>query len=70
MTGYRGRLAIQEVLPIDAEIRELIMNNTSTSYLQNFVREKGLKFLIDDGLLKVKEGLTTTEEILRVAVLE
>lgn len=70
MTGYRGRIAIHEILPIDGEIRELIMESPSAEGIRQVVKKKGMKFLIDDGLLKVKEGLTTTEEILRVAVLE
>lgn len=70
MTGYRGRIAIQEVLLVDQEIRELINQNVSTSQMRNFVRDRGFKFLLDDGLVKVKKGLTTTEEILRVAVLD
>lgn len=70
MTGYRGRMAIHEVLPIDKTIRHLILKTASTTEIRDYVRKKGMEFLIDDGLKKVKEGVTTTEEILRVAVLE
>ncbi|MEC5270753.1 GspE/PulE family protein [Caldifermentibacillus hisashii] len=70
MTGYRGRMAIHEVLPIDETIRHLILKTASTTEIRDYVRKKGMEFLIDDGLKKVKEGVTTTEEILRVAVLE
>lgn len=70
MTGYRGRMAIHEVLPIDETIRHLILKTAPTTEIRNYVRKKGMEFLIDDGLKKVKEGVTTTEEILRVAVLE
>ncbi|NWN98231.1 MAG: Flp pilus assembly complex ATPase component TadA [Bacillus sp. (in: Bacteria)] len=70
MTGYRGRMAIHEVLPIDETIRHLILKTASTPEIRDYVRKKGMEFLIDDGLKKVKEGVTTTEEILRVAVLE
>ena len=70
MTGYRGRMAIHEVLTIDETIRHLILKTAQTTEIRDYVREKGMEFLIDDGLKKVKEGVTTTEEILRVAVLE
>lgn len=70
MTGYRGRIAIHEVLPIDREIRSLILNSDSRGEILNYVRGKGMKFLIHDGLQKVAEGITTTEEVLRVAINE
>lgn len=70
MTGYRGRIAIHEVLTIDQTLRELIMESASSNKIHHYVKENGQLFLIDDGLLKVKEGLTTTEEVLRVATLD
>lgn len=70
MTGYKGRIAIQELLVINDELRRFIMNGESISKLQELAIKHKTIFLIDDGLLKVKQGLTTTEEILRVAVLE
>lgn len=70
MTGYRGRLAIHEVLVVDDQLRRLVSESASPTEIRNYVKNQGMKFLIDDGLLKVKEGLTTTEEIFRVAVLE
>ncbi|KGX93475.1 type II secretion system protein E [Pontibacillus halophilus JSM 076056 = DSM 19796] len=66
-TGYRGRMAIQELLVIDDEIRKLLMNNHSISDIHHYAFKNGMIFLIDDGLLKVKQGRTTTEEVLRVA---
>ncbi|WP_203226057.1 GspE/PulE family protein [Bacillus kwashiorkori] len=69
-TGYRGRMAIQEVLPINDAIRKLIMTGGSTAEIRQFVQENGMKFLLDDGLLKVINGQTTTEEVLRVASLD
>ncbi|WAA12844.1 GspE/PulE family protein [Fervidibacillus halotolerans] len=70
MTGYRGRTAIHEILPVDDTIRKLILNSASTTEIRDYVRKIRMKFLIDDGLMKVKQGLTTTEEILRVASLD
>ena len=70
MTGYKGRIALQEILVINEEIRRLIMNGEPISKLREAAIRHKTIFLMDDGLLKVKQGLTTTEEILRVAVLE
>jgi type IV pilus assembly protein PilB len=65
-TGYRGRLAIHEVLVIDDEIRRYIMDRRPMEEMKAYAIEQRTLFLMDDGLMKVKEGLTTTEEILRV----
>lgn len=70
MTGYKGRIAIQELLTIDENIRRGIMNAEPGSKLKEYAILNKTIFLIDDGLLKVKQGLTTTEEILRVALPE
>lgn len=69
MTGYRGRLAIHEVLPIDDYIKELIMKASSFMEIQHYVQESGMRFLLEDGLANVAQGLTTTEEVFRVASL-
>jgi type IV pilus assembly protein PilB len=70
MTGYKGRIALHEVLVLNDDMRRTIMNDDSTQKLkENAIKNKTI-FLIDDGLLKVKQGLTTTEEVLRVAILE
>lgn len=70
MTGYKGRIAIHELLELNDEMKRVIMNNESFSKLRELAIKNKTIFLIDDGLLKVKQGLTTTEEILRVAVAE
>jgi type IV pilus assembly protein PilB len=67
-TGYKGRVAIQEILVIDDEIRNMMMNNKSMTTIRDYALQNGMVFLVDDGLLKVKLGLTTTEEVLRVAI--
>lgn len=69
-TGYRGRIAIHEVLEIDDKIRELIMGSASAAQIRQYVMERGFKFLLHDGLDKVQKGLSTTEEVLRVATIE
>jgi type IV pilus assembly protein PilB len=70
MTGYKGRIALHEVLVIDEHIRQLIMNNRPIMEIRDYAMKTGTIFLIDDGFLKVKQGLTTTEEVLRVAINE
>lgn len=69
-TGYRGRMAIHEMMRIDDTVRDMVMNNASASEITRYVKAQGMLFLLDDGLKKVQEGLTTTEEILRVAMME
>jgi type IV pilus assembly protein PilB len=70
MTGYKGRVALHEVLVINDDMRRIIMNDDSFQKLKEQAIKNKTIFLIDDGLLKVKQGLTTTEEVLRVAILE
>jgi type IV pilus assembly protein PilB len=70
MTGYKGRVALHEVLVLNDDMRRIIMNEDSTHKLKEHAIKNKTIFLIDDGLLKVKQGLTTTEEVLRVAILE
>ncbi|MGG3915681.1 GspE/PulE family protein [Rossellomorea vietnamensis] len=68
MTGYKGRMAIHEVLVVNDEMKRIIMNNQSFNTLREVALKNKTIFLLDDGLFKVKQGLTTTEEILRVAI--
>lgn len=68
MTGYKGRIAIHEVLVIDDAMRRTILNGDSFTKLRELAMKNKTIFLIDDGLLKVKQGITTTEEVLRVAI--
>ena len=70
MTGYKGRVALHEVVVLNDDMRRIIMNEDSTHKLKDHAIKNKTIFLIDDGLLKVKQGLTTTEEVLRVAILE
>jgi type IV pilus assembly protein PilB len=70
MTGYKGRIALHEVLVLNDDMRRIIMNDDSFQNLKELAIKNKTIFLIDDGLLKVKQGLTTTEEVLRVAILE
>lgn len=67
-TGYRGRVAIHEVLLINNEIRELITNSGSLSDLREAASKQGMIQLMDDGLDKVLKGITTVQEVLRETV--
>ena len=69
-TGYRGRMAIHEILPVDRELKELIISQASGNVLRDYMKQKGYNTLLQDGLLKVLSGITTTEEVLRVATTE
>lgn len=65
--GYKGRIAVQEVLVIDQNIRDAITNNIRKDELRKLVYKEGTTItLLEDGLTKVMEGLTSFEEILRV----
>ncbi|MEK6732548.1 MAG: GspE/PulE family protein [Candidatus Omnitrophota bacterium] len=65
-TGYYGRIAILEALAVDDRIREMIIENSSIDDIRNYAISKGMKTLRDDGLEKVKNGVTSMEEVLRV----
>lgn len=59
MTGYRGRMAVHELLVMTEEMRRVILNKEPFSKLRELAIKNHMIFLIDDGLLKVKQGLTT-----------
>ncbi len=67
-TGYKGRIGIIEVLALDANIKRLIMNNSTEAQIKEQARSSGMITLREDGISKAKEGLTTLEEIIRVTV--
>ncbi len=69
-TGYRGRLAIHEVLVVSEKIRKQILLENSSMNIREVAREQGDHTLLEDGLAKVVAGLTTIEEVLRVATSE
>ena len=66
-TGYRGRAGIFEVLTIDEELRKLIYQKVPSIEIKKRARQLGMKTLKEDGLLKVFAGVTTIDEVLRVA---
>lgn len=65
-SGFHGRMAIFEVLRMDEEMRRLVLACESADRLREAARTAGIPTMVDDGLEKAREGLTTIEEILRV----
>ena len=66
MTGYRGRLAIEEVLHVTDEVERRIAGNESVERINDAAREGGMRSLWDSGVQHVRNGETTIEELLRV----
>jgi len=65
-TGYRGRTAIHELLEIDDNMKSLIAQDAGLEKLRKQAKESGMITLREDGIDKVKQGITTIEEVLRV----
>lgn len=67
-TGYRGRIALHEVMPVTAEIETLAVRRASTTEIRKVAVEQGMYDLRADGLAKAAGGQTSIREVLRVAV--
>ncbi len=65
-SGYMGRSGIFEVLLVDDKIRRMILDRTNTGVIKKAALKKGMRTLRMDGALKVQEGITTIEEVIRV----
>jgi general secretion pathway protein E len=65
-TGYLGRTTIMEFMVMDDVLRRLVMQHAGMGELENAARERGMRTMYEDGLLKAMQGLTTIEEVLRV----
>ncbi|MDP8224110.1 MAG: type IV-A pilus assembly ATPase PilB [Candidatus Lernaella stagnicola] len=65
-TGYRGRIALFEVLPVWEEIKEFVLNGASTSEIKREAIRLGMKTMRQAGITKIDEGITTVEEVVRV----
>lgn len=66
-TGYRGRTGIFELMVINSEIRKLILESASSDVIRQMAISKGMQVLRDNGWQKVREGVTTIEEVMRVS---
>ena len=69
-TGYKGRVSVAEVLVFDEEVRMMIRSDARPDQIRALVRAKGMRTMREDALEKVREGLTTLDEILRVVPAE
>jgi general secretion pathway protein E len=65
-TGYSGRLGIFELLVLTPGVRKMIMEHSEAPLIKEFAIKEGMKTLLQDGLIKAIEGITTVEEVLRV----
>lgn len=65
-TGYKGRLAIHEIFPIDKGMDELICNGATRNSMVDYAYDKGFRAMPEDGIMKVIEGHTDLEELIRV----
>ena len=67
-TGYKGRVGFYQVMPMLEEIRELILNGANTAEIKRESMRLGIKTMRQSGLTKLKEGVTSFEEVLRVTI--
>ena len=64
--GYISRMGIFEMMPVTDDMRKLIMNNADASVLTQAARRNGMRNLREDGWIKVRDGITTVDEVMRV----
>ncbi len=69
-TGYRGRMALFEIMTMDDTLREMVMTQASTAVLRNEARRRGMRTLRESGLLSIYEGQTTIDEVVRETITE
>ncbi len=69
-TGYLGRTGIFELFEVNDEIRKLILGKKDASFIKEVARKQGMRTLREDGWMKVKRGITTIPEVLRVTQTE
>lgn len=66
-TGYQGRAAIFEFIRVTPELQDIILKNPSTKEIWEIAKKQGSQPIFEDGINKVKNGITTLEELLRVS---
>jgi type IV pilus assembly protein PilB len=67
-TGMRGRVAIYEAMPVSETLRDMILRAAPTAEVREQAQAEGMRTLRQAGLMKVVEGVTTVEEVLRVTL--
>lgn len=66
--GFKGRLGVHEVLTVTETIRQLVMQNATADAIEQQAKKEGMLTMIEDGIFKAAQGLTTIEEVLRVTL--
>ncbi len=69
-TGFKGRIAVFEMVELNSEIRELAFEKAPTTELRKACQASGMRTLMEDGKIKVFKGTTTPEEIIRISQTE
>jgi type IV pilus assembly protein PilB len=69
-SGYKGRMALYEIMVMDDELRELIMQNASTQVIRAEALKRGMRTLRQSGLLGIYDGQTTIDEVVRETVVD
>ena len=69
-SGYRGRMALFEIMLLNDDLRDLIIKQVSTNVLRNEARKMGMRTLREVGLLSIYDGVTTIDEVVRATVME
>jgi type IV pilus assembly protein PilB len=69
-TGYRGRIALFEIMVFNDELRELVMKQASTNLLRNAAQKAGMRLLRDNGLAAIYDGVTTIDEVVKETISE
>ena len=67
-TGYKGRVGLFEVMQIRDDIKKLILSKAQSSEIKKKAKEQGMTTLRQSGLIKIKEGVTSIEEVLRETI--
>ncbi len=65
--GYQGRIGIHEILEVNSSIRDLVMRGATAEAIEYQAKEQGMLTMLEDGVFKAASGVTTLEEVLRVA---
>lgn len=69
-SGYRGRMAIFEIMAMSDELRDMVMKRASTNVIRDHARRYGMRTLRESGLLAIYEGQTTIDEVVRETIAE
>ena len=67
-TGYKGRIALFEIMVMNDRLRNMIMEHASTADLRSAAKEDGMRTLRDSGLLHIYDGITTIEEVVKETI--